>query len=64
MKVLTLHVETSDDGQTIYAELADILETLAMQYPRDLDAYEFLTACATCARSLESQSLARKKAGL
>jgi len=39
MKVLTLHVETSDDGQTIYAELAD-------------------------ARSLESQSLARKKAGL
>lgn len=50
---MTLHVERSDDGETEFARVADILDHLATQYAWEPYVYGFLITRASEARCVD-----------
>lgn len=54
IRKLTLYVEVSDDGRTVFAEVADILDHFALLYEaKDANAYAFLATRAVDARAID-----------
>jgi hypothetical protein len=53
IEVLTLHVPRSEDGETEFARVADILDHLATTYAWDPYVYGFLICRASEARKID-----------
>lgn len=54
MKIITLYVEESADGSTVYAEIADALDALAVAFGYSHQGLQYLEGLAERTRQIES----------
>lgn len=52
-EIITLHVERSDDGETEFARVADILDALALYYAWEPNVRAYLEGLVKSARQLD-----------